>query len=649
MLHRIATAASAAAMTLAPISVLGQSSPNFSYGQVPTAGQWNAAFASKQDRLTFSPINKAGDTMSGRLVTSPSTINSAGLSVAPGIAPLAPGNGDIWATSAGLFARVANVTIQLADQASVTAETNRAQAAEATKAPINSPTFINSATTPKLTITGSGSAGPGDGFTSQPTGATVARSIAARALDMGRNVRDFGAVCDGATDNGPAFRAAFAAATVVRYDLEGCASNYLINTSVTIGAGDALVGPAPGFTVALGIRTTAAVDTFVAGGPQWSISDVRIQHDGSAGSPVNGGAQSYGKLLRSAITGSNAAATTALFYTSGSLITAEQNTFTNNRTNAFSVLIDSPSTSAPIVLRLTNNDFGGSGKGILISNSGGTNRPEGVYATNNHCFATNTCLQIGSVNDFRSVGNTWDIGGASQVVLAASGQGIDLASFDGDYFSTLDTTTTPPSTRSAATCMLISGPVARLTVRSKFAYCGNGISSTDGNALNFVIGSSFLNVPGIALNLQNVKGATLTGNTCTSCAYNFIIADGISGGPFILNENQWDPTGLSVLTQTTPANFRFGSGNTGINLAGYSAATTASMATGSTCVSLTIPHGLKGTPNLDKTTLSPRVLSGTMTNASATATAADATNITAQVCATVTVAGTVRVTANASL
>ncbi|MDE3749382.1 hypothetical protein, partial [Methylobacterium radiotolerans] len=32
-------------------------------------------------------------------------------------------------------------------------------------------------------------------------GATVDRLLSRRLIDMGRNVRDFGAVCDGATDN----------------------------------------------------------------------------------------------------------------------------------------------------------------------------------------------------------------------------------------------------------------------------------------------------------------------------------------------------------------------------------------------------------------------------------------------------------------
>ena len=76
---------------------------DFIDGQVPTAAQWDAAFASKQDALGFSPLNKAGDTMSGRLVTAPSASARAMFNTPPGTAPAGPVAGDWWATTAGLF------------------------------------------------------------------------------------------------------------------------------------------------------------------------------------------------------------------------------------------------------------------------------------------------------------------------------------------------------------------------------------------------------------------------------------------------------------------------------------------------------------------------------------------------------------------
>jgi len=55
-------------------------------------------------------LELAGGTMTGALATLASASGGAGLSVPPGAAPSAPGNGDIWSTAAGWFARVAGVT-----------------------------------------------------------------------------------------------------------------------------------------------------------------------------------------------------------------------------------------------------------------------------------------------------------------------------------------------------------------------------------------------------------------------------------------------------------------------------------------------------------------------------------------------------------
>ena len=78
----------------------------FSKGQVPTAGQWNSFFAGKQDALGYVPLNVAGGVMTGRLVTAPPGAATAGFNLTPGTVPANPLNGDLWATPAGLFARV---------------------------------------------------------------------------------------------------------------------------------------------------------------------------------------------------------------------------------------------------------------------------------------------------------------------------------------------------------------------------------------------------------------------------------------------------------------------------------------------------------------------------------------------------------------
>ena len=88
-----------------------QTSPNLSYGQVPTAGQWNSYFAGKQDYLGAAPCIVSGCTMGGPLLTAAATTAAAGFNIPPGTAPTSPNNGDLWATSSGLFVQVAGITI----------------------------------------------------------------------------------------------------------------------------------------------------------------------------------------------------------------------------------------------------------------------------------------------------------------------------------------------------------------------------------------------------------------------------------------------------------------------------------------------------------------------------------------------------------
>lgn len=90
-----------------------QSSPGIYYGQVPTASQWNSWFASKQDVLNFTPIDKAGDVLSGRLQMSASTTTRAGLTLPIGVAPTFPNSGDLWTTNSGMFYYLGGITQQI--------------------------------------------------------------------------------------------------------------------------------------------------------------------------------------------------------------------------------------------------------------------------------------------------------------------------------------------------------------------------------------------------------------------------------------------------------------------------------------------------------------------------------------------------------
>lgn len=101
----------AAIALLLSTPVLAQSNPGLTKGQVPTAAQWNSYFSAKQDVLGYVPLNVAGGTMTGRLVTTAPGATVAGLNLTPGTAPGSPVDGDLWVTSSGFFARVNGTTI----------------------------------------------------------------------------------------------------------------------------------------------------------------------------------------------------------------------------------------------------------------------------------------------------------------------------------------------------------------------------------------------------------------------------------------------------------------------------------------------------------------------------------------------------------
>lgn len=108
----------ALALALSTSLALAQTNPGLTQGQKLTPAQWNNLFASKQDTLGYTPLNQAGGSMSGRLVTAAPGASTAGFNLTPGTAPGSPANGDMWVTSTSAFARVNGVTYDLLSPAS---------------------------------------------------------------------------------------------------------------------------------------------------------------------------------------------------------------------------------------------------------------------------------------------------------------------------------------------------------------------------------------------------------------------------------------------------------------------------------------------------------------------------------------------------
>jgi len=94
-----------------PCLAQAQTAPNLTYKEVLTVAQWAALFAGKQDWLGSPPILTTGGTLTGPLITAPSTAPISGLNIPPGVPPTSPINGDFWSTSAGFFGRVNGATV----------------------------------------------------------------------------------------------------------------------------------------------------------------------------------------------------------------------------------------------------------------------------------------------------------------------------------------------------------------------------------------------------------------------------------------------------------------------------------------------------------------------------------------------------------
>lgn len=110
---KIKSLVAAALVAITASAAFAQTNPNLRQGQVLTPAQWNQLFVNKQDTLGYTPINKAGDQMLGRLVTAAPGSSTAGLNLTPGTTPGSPSNGDLWITSSAIFARVNGVSYNL--------------------------------------------------------------------------------------------------------------------------------------------------------------------------------------------------------------------------------------------------------------------------------------------------------------------------------------------------------------------------------------------------------------------------------------------------------------------------------------------------------------------------------------------------------
>lgn len=106
------TADSSGAGNPSGITYNGSAAVTISYNTVGAAATSHEHITAEITDLDLSTkVDVAGDTMTGKLNTVASSATEAGLSVPHGAAPSAPTDGDVWTTTAGLFARINGSTV----------------------------------------------------------------------------------------------------------------------------------------------------------------------------------------------------------------------------------------------------------------------------------------------------------------------------------------------------------------------------------------------------------------------------------------------------------------------------------------------------------------------------------------------------------
>jgi hypothetical protein len=482
----------------------------------------------------------------------------------------------------------------------------------------------------------------------------VSRTLQAKFNAESRTVLDYGAVCDGATNDAAAFAATVAATggiISVPYSASGC----LINTSVSLPNGSAVVG-VHGTSAAAKIVTTADVDTFTtaANASNITIHGLKFTHSG------NGRILDFDRVEAVTIgdnnfTASNAAATSDMIYVGGSNTSVEGNYFTNSRTaGGWALNIERNADSPGGILINTTvyaNTGAGAGKGFHVGMVSGTTRPEGIFITQNHLIWTGgENLQIEDALYVTIDGNTIDQGTANGGLhLRPQSDGLGDIAIIGNWINTQGSST-------VGKCLNFdpgaSSSISRTTViGNKFNTCGYGVWTNTILTSNLqIIGNSFTTMGTMAVLSNNATdGLIISGNVCRSCAGNFTLSDGPSGGPIILGGNKWDNANGSSITQTTASNWKF-----------YPDAGRASIAKSSAVLNVAacpaavnVAHGLAGTPSLLRTSVSlslPAAGAATITNPNAIITAVDATNVAVSVgCTALGGAGNVNVNVDASL
>jgi hypothetical protein len=389
----------------------------------------------------------------------------------------------------------------------------------------------------------------------QPSAGPRARAANNKLKDS-VSVKDFGAVCDATTDSSVAVQAAVNAARIAIFPADGCDNSYLLKATVTVPAGHTVMSEVDhGNGTSSLITTGANVTTFVAGGDNTSFINLNIAHTGASGNIIDLGQTAFATMRNSTFLGANATNKDGLIRTYGGAAQIEGNKFDNSRPNAPAIDLDRRSGRINIATVISRNFFGGSGQGVWIRSTDNSARPEGIHIQNNQFVNTNTNLYVEQVLWLDVVGNTFDQGGAHQIYFRPTNTGIDSVSIVGNWIATSATGRTTGTNIYDDNSNTGPGLVNLSIAGNSIEFAGTGIELKNNAANINILSNNFAAIKKTAISIDQSFKVNIVGNTCSFCARNYDLVDGVKGGPFNVGLNQWDEGGTFSTTMTSASKF----------------------------------------------------------------------------------------------
>jgi polygalacturonase len=438
------------------------------------------------------------------------------------------------------------------------------------------------------------------------------------------SVTSFGAVGDGKTDDTAAIQSAIKACESSSFPggstLLFPDGIYLISSTLVSTGWLTIVGMSKISTV-----ITSAANAAMLSAGALRCSNIQFIHTGNAGNII-GTSNDKSVIMDCSFSMSSSNTTSGVLF-QGSNCDIRGCDFTTSNVYQFCVEIFANGSAVCINNAIRNNTFYGTGKGIWITAGVASTRSEGTSISDNKIVLTGgEHIRIDATLSTSIVNNVIDQSSEFGVHLAPSGLGVNTVVIADNYIATPNAATSGVGVGSTSG----SGGISNIVMQGNtFEYCGYGIAldiQTDGLIIS---GNIFVGINQSSINVQNSQNVTIANNLLTGSNNLLLLADGSSGGPFIVAGNQLSPSGNVAITQSEPGKFSFDN-NQGLKLSGWASGSSAPLSSGSS-VNITVPHGLAYAPNVSKMLVSLTAGTGTLLNPAAIVAAVSATTVTVNV------------------